>query len=80
MGTEQLWVKPVRVDQTCFGLSGGLAPMSLPLFQGMERGALRADAAIGQLEAANRSAMRFKQDTAMRPISPGAVGLPAAAR
>src|SRR5258708_12578329 len=24
----------VRIDQTCFGRSGGLAPTSLPLFQG----------------------------------------------
>ena len=24
----------VRLDQTCLGLSGGLAPVSLPLFQG----------------------------------------------
>src|SRR5216683_5737537 len=24
----------VRIDQTCFGRSGGLAPISLPLFQG----------------------------------------------
>src|SRR5580704_13249139 len=24
----------VRIDQTCFGLSGGFAPVSLPLFQG----------------------------------------------
>jgi hypothetical protein len=24
----------VRIDQTCFGCSGGLAPTSLPLFQG----------------------------------------------
>jgi hypothetical protein len=24
----------VRIDQTCFGERGGLAPMSLPLFQG----------------------------------------------
>jgi hypothetical protein len=23
----------VRIDQTCFGRSGGLAPISLPLFQ-----------------------------------------------
>ncbi len=25
----------VRIDQTCFGRSGGLAPVTLPLFQGM---------------------------------------------
>src|SRR5579864_1014691 len=24
----------VRIDQTCFGRSGGLAPINLPLFQG----------------------------------------------
>ena len=24
----------VRIDQTCFGRSGGFAPVSLPLFQG----------------------------------------------
>ena len=24
----------MRIDQTCFGRSGGLAPTSLPLFQG----------------------------------------------
>jgi hypothetical protein len=24
----------VRIDQTCFGRSGGFAPISLPLFQG----------------------------------------------
>src|SRR6266581_9773422 len=25
----------VRIDQTCFGRSGGFAPVSLPLFQGI---------------------------------------------
>ena len=25
----------VRIDQTCFGLSGGLGPINLPLFQAM---------------------------------------------
>jgi hypothetical protein len=25
----------VRIDQTCFGRSGGFAPISLPLFQGL---------------------------------------------
>src|SRR5271169_2652079 len=25
----------VRIDQTCFGRSGGLAPVNLPLFQGV---------------------------------------------
>jgi hypothetical protein len=28
----------VRIDQTCFGRSGGLAPISLPLFQSSRRG------------------------------------------
>ena len=28
----------VRIDQTCFGRSGGFWPMSLPLFQGSRRG------------------------------------------
>src|ERR1700738_5318048 len=28
----------VLIDQTCFGRSGGLAPISLPLFQGARRG------------------------------------------
>src|SRR5262249_423602 len=28
----------VRIDQTCFGERGGLAPMSLPLFQGTRGG------------------------------------------
>jgi hypothetical protein len=27
----------VRIDQTCFGRSGGFWPMSLPLFQGSRR-------------------------------------------
>src|SRR5438105_3406064 len=27
----------VRIDQTCFGRRGGLAPISLPLFQGSRR-------------------------------------------
>src|ERR1700739_2553439 len=27
--------KRVLIDQTCFGCSGGLAPISLPLFQGV---------------------------------------------
>ena len=31
----------VRIDQTFLGLSGGLAPVNLPLFQGMRFGALR---------------------------------------
>jgi hypothetical protein len=30
--------EPVRIDQTWFGRSGGLAPISLPLFQGVRRG------------------------------------------
>src|ERR1700693_5448324 len=29
----------VRIDQTCFGRSGGLAPTNLPLFQGTRFGA-----------------------------------------
>jgi polar amino acid transport system substrate-binding protein len=29
----------IRIDQTCFGRSGGLAPINLPLFQGVRRGA-----------------------------------------
>src|SRR5450631_4378771 len=29
----------VRIDQTCFGRSGGLAPISLPLFHGTRLGA-----------------------------------------
>src|SRR5262245_26544652 len=29
----------VRIDQTCLGQSGGLAPMSFPLFQGVHIGA-----------------------------------------
>src|ERR1700694_514140 len=28
----------VRIDQTCFGRSGGFAPVSLPLFQGVRVG------------------------------------------
>jgi hypothetical protein len=32
----------VRIDQTCFGRSGGLAPISLPLFQGVRLGAVEA--------------------------------------
>src|SRR5499427_6695424 len=28
----------VRIDQTCFGRSGGFAPVSLPLFQGTRFG------------------------------------------
>jgi len=28
----------VRIDQTCLGDSGGLAPISLPLFQGVRVG------------------------------------------
>src|SRR6202166_4298037 len=32
----------VRIDQTCFGRSGGLAPTNLPLFQGTRFGAAGA--------------------------------------
>src|SRR5450755_1751101 len=32
----------VRIDQTCFGRSGGLAPISLPLFQGARLAAVGA--------------------------------------
>jgi hypothetical protein len=31
-------LKLVRIDQACFGRSGGLAPVSLPLFQGIRLG------------------------------------------
>src|SRR3984893_3646254 len=30
----------VRIDQTCFALSGGFAPISLPLFHGVRLGCL----------------------------------------
>src|SRR5579864_6416633 len=33
----------VRIDQTCFGRSGGLAPISLPLFQAGRLGAAGAE-------------------------------------
>jgi hypothetical protein len=32
----------VRIDQTCFGWSGGFAPISLPLFQGVRLGVVGA--------------------------------------
>ena len=33
----------VRIDQTCFGRRGGLAPISLPFFQGSRREAWGLD-------------------------------------
>jgi hypothetical protein len=36
----------VRIDQTCFGRSGGLAPISLPLFQAPRLGATEAKASL----------------------------------
>src|SRR5262249_35044444 len=33
-------INRVLIDQTCFGRSGGLAPISLPLFQGVWLGAV----------------------------------------
>jgi hypothetical protein len=30
-------LQPGRMAQTCFGYSGGLGPISLPLFQGLHR-------------------------------------------
>ena len=37
--TSLIW-SLVRIDHTCFGRSGGLAPISLPLFQAMRLGAV----------------------------------------
>src|ERR1700680_5154045 len=36
----------VRIDQTCFGRSGGLAPTNLPLFQGTRFGAAGAGVSL----------------------------------
>src|SRR6266852_2192519 len=36
----------VRIDQTCFGRSGGLAPISLPLFQPPRLGAVATGASL----------------------------------
>src|ERR1700730_17724905 len=33
----------VRIDQTCFGRSGGFAPISLPLFQGVHLAAVETN-------------------------------------
>ena len=36
----------VRIDQMCFGRSGGLAPISLPLFQGVRDGLFNRQASL----------------------------------
>src|ERR1700757_4374520 len=56
----------VRIDQTCFGRRGGLAPISLPLFQGSRR-----DAGGGASDDIAQSTVAKYMSQRHGPRSPG---------